>query len=161
MFNFLDIFMDPTRPSSTRFFYHSKVNYIQFGGFCLSSNWNPLKGHSVSWRDMWWIEISFSVAGIFYHPQRSWGKVIFSEACVKNSVHGGGYLSMPCRSQGPHPGGSWGVWLGGVSRPTPSGGFQAHTRWVSQHALRQTPSPQQMATAAGGTLHTGMHSCCF
>ena len=24
---------------------------------------------------------------VFYHPQRSWGKVIFSEACVKNSVH--------------------------------------------------------------------------
>ena len=23
----------------------------------------------------------------FYRPQRSWGKVIFSEACVKNSVH--------------------------------------------------------------------------
>ena len=26
----------------------------------------------------------------FYHPQRSWGKVIFSVACVKNSVHNGG-----------------------------------------------------------------------
>ena len=26
----------------------------------------------------------------FYRPQRSWGKVIFSEVCVKNSVHGGG-----------------------------------------------------------------------
>ena len=25
-----------------------------------------------------------------YRPQRSCGKVIFSEACVKNSVHGGG-----------------------------------------------------------------------
>ena len=25
----------------------------------------------------------------YYHPQWSWGKVIFSEACVKNSVHGG------------------------------------------------------------------------
>ena len=24
----------------------------------------------------------------FYRPQRSWGKVIFSEACVNNSVHG-------------------------------------------------------------------------
>ena len=24
-----------------------------------------------------------------YHPQRSWGKVIFSVACVKNSVHRG------------------------------------------------------------------------
>ena len=27
---------------------------------------------------------------LHYHPQRSWGKVIFSEACVNNSVHGGG-----------------------------------------------------------------------
>ena len=26
----------------------------------------------------------------FYRPQRSWGKVIFSEACVNNSVHRGG-----------------------------------------------------------------------
>ena len=26
-------------------------------------------------------------AQYYYHPQRSWGKVIFSEACVKNSVH--------------------------------------------------------------------------
>ena len=25
-----------------------------------------------------------------YRPQQSWGKVIFSEACVKNSVHRGG-----------------------------------------------------------------------
>ena len=33
----------------------------------------------------------------FYRPQRSWGKVIFSEACVKNSVGGGG-----------------GVWQGGM-----------------------------------------------
>ena len=26
----------------------------------------------------------------FYRPQRSWGKVISSEACVNNSVHRGG-----------------------------------------------------------------------
>ena len=50
----------------------------------------------------------------FYHPQRSLGKVIFSEACVKNSVHRGG-------SQGPHPGGGWGVWLGGSPGPHPGG----------------------------------------
>ena len=29
----------------------------------------------------------------YYRPQRSWAKVIFSQACVKNSVHrGGGWL---------------------------------------------------------------------
>ena len=26
---------------------------------------------------------------IYYRPQQSWGKVIFSEVCVKNSVHRG------------------------------------------------------------------------
>ena len=53
-------------------------------------------------------------------------------------------------SPGPHPGESLGPHLGG-SRSTLGG--------VSQHALRQTP--QQTATAAGGTHSTGMHSCFF
>ena len=85
-----------------------------------------------------------------------------SEACVKNSVHGGGG-----GSPGPHlgevgesgwglqahtQGGGCGVWLGGS--PGPGEGC------VSQHALRQTPpSSQQTATAAGGTHPTGIHSC--
>ena len=53
-----------------------------------------------------------------------WGKVIFSEACVKNSLHRGRcypsmhcrwYPSMPCRFQGPHPRGKFrGIWLGGL-----------------------------------------------
>ena len=43
--------------------------------------------------------------------------------------------------------------MGGVSRPTPGGGC------VSQHALRQNPPPSRMATDAGGTHRTGMHSC--
>ena len=29
-----------------------------------------------------------------YRPERSWAKVIFSEACVKNSVHGGGGVCL-------------------------------------------------------------------
>ena len=34
----------------------------------------------------------------FYRPQRSCGKVMFSEACVKNSVHtgGGGVCPSAC-----------------------------------------------------------------
>ena len=31
-----------------------------------------------------------------YWPQRSWAKVIFSQACVKNSVHGGGFCLSAC-----------------------------------------------------------------
>ena len=75
-----------------------------------------------------------------------WGKVIFSEVCVKNSVDGGGgvvsqhalqvvsqhafqvsrgwwYPSTPCRSPGPHPGGK----LRGLAW----GGLQAHIGGVS------------------------------
>ena len=32
----------------------------------------------------------------YYRPQRSWAKVIFSQACVKNSVHGGGGCLPQC-----------------------------------------------------------------
>ena len=47
----------------------------------------------------------------FYCPQRSWGKVIFSEAGVKNSVHGGDALGS-CVAGGVHGRGC--VWRGGV-----------------------------------------------
>ena len=80
----------------------------------------------------------------FYRPQRSWGKVIFSQASVilftgggvvsqhalqvvsqhaLQQVSGGRYPSMPCRCPGPHPGGKFrGIWPdGGVCRPTPKG----------------------------------------
>ena len=30
----------------------------------------------------------------YYHPQRSCDKVMFSQVCVKNSVHGGGDVCM-------------------------------------------------------------------
>ena len=36
-----------------------------------------------------------------YRPQRSWGKVIFSEVCVKNSVHGGGVCLTACWDTSP------------------------------------------------------------
>ena len=63
---------------------------------------------------------------IYYRPQRSWGKVKFSEACVKNSVHGGGghmwqggmhgrgaYVARgACMAGGMHGGGH--AWQGGM-----------------------------------------------
>ena len=61
-----------------------------------------------------------------------WGKVIFSQACVKNSVHGGG-VSAP-----------GGVCSQGVSAP--EGGA-----WWRP--------PPGTAAAAGGTHPTGMHFC--
>ena len=36
-----------------------------------------------------------------YRPQRSWGKVIFSEACVKNSVHRRACMAGGVRGGGP------------------------------------------------------------
>ena len=68
---------------------------------------------------------------------------MFSQVCVKNSVHRG---PGGCLPGGCLPG-------GGCPGPGPR-------VCVSQHALRQTP-PQQTATAADGTHPTGMHSCSF
>ena len=40
----------------------------------------------------------------FYRPQRSWAKVIFSQVCVKNSVHGGeGVCLSACWDTHPPP----------------------------------------------------------
>ena len=67
----------------------------------------------------------------FYRPQRSWGKVIFSEACVKNS----GGISRPTPR-----GGGWGVWSGGVSRSTP-GGVRGLVGWSPDPHLGGGGSP--------------------
>ena len=52
-----------------------------------------------------------------YRPQRSWGKVIFSEACVKNSVHrvGRAWQWGMCGGGGMHGRGCawWGVCMAG------------------------------------------------
>ena len=39
--------------------------------------------------------VFFSFFYYYYRPQRSWAKVIFSQACVKNSVHRGGGGCLP------------------------------------------------------------------
>ena len=96
---------------------------------------------------------------IFYRPQTKFAKVMILHVsvcpqgmgvsrptpsgrlrglagrCLQAHTHGGGLgVWQGLGSPGPHPGGRvWGVWLEGVSRPTPGGGG------VSQHALRQTP----------------------
>ena len=75
----------------------------------------------------------------FYRPQRCCGKVIFSQACVKNSVHGG------CLPQ---------CMLGDTNPPSRP----------ARHPPGQTPTCPvpagiYMATAADGTHPIGMHSC--
>ena len=107
------------------------------------------------------------------------------------SVQGGWYPSMHCRFLSTEGGGipaciaglqahtrgggklrglAWGVsrpttgvgkklrglaWGGGVSRPTTWGVV------VGIPACTEASTPQQMATAAGGTHPTGMHSCYY
>ena len=116
----------------------------------------------------------------FYRPQRSWAKVIFSQACVKNSVHGGGvsvsvHAGIPPRTRHPprdqaHPPGP-----GTPPEQTPPGPGtpppetrhtpradtprdQAHPPGDQAH-----PPPGKQTAAYGqraaGTHPTGMHSC--
>ena len=69
-----------------------------------------------------------------------WGKVIFSQACVKNSVHRGGLVQGGCSRGGCL---LWGALLLGGGAWSRGG----------------VPGAARMATAAGGTHPTGMHSC--
>ena len=54
-----------------------------------------------------------------YRPQRRWAKVIFSQACVKNSVHRGGRVSASVHAGIPPPG-------PGTSPPEQTPPDQAH-----------------------------------
>ena len=63
------------------------------------------------------VSVSPEVFDGFYRPQQSCGKEIFSEACVKNSVHRGGLLSQHALrvvSQHALQGGLPLTWEGGV-----------------------------------------------
>ena len=88
------------------------------------------------------------------HPGESWG---VWPGGLQAHTQGGSWGVWPGGSPGPHlrvsrptpRGGSWGVWPGGSPGPHPGG-------YPSMHWGR---TPQQTATAAGGTHPTGMHSC--
>ena len=80
-----------------------------------------------------------------YRPQRSCGKVIFSQVCVNNSFHKGGH-----------------VWRGGMrGRGACVVGGGMHGRghaWWGGCAWGACVAGK-MAIAVGGTHPTGMHSC--
>ena len=83
----------------------------------------------------------------YYRPQRSWGKVIFSEVCVKNSVHRSGVVSQHAlQVSRPTPRGEVeGSGLGGVSRPTPRGKL----RGLAWRVSRPTPRGKLRGQAWG------------
>ena len=90
------------------------------------------------------LDLICQISGSLPPANEVWGKVIFSEACVKNSVRGGG-----------------GAWSGGCLVPgVPGrGGGGACSRGrclLLGGCLLETPP---MAAAAGGTHSTGIHSC--
>ena len=86
-----------------------------------------------------------------YRPQRSWGKVIFSQACVKNSVHRGlSGQTHPLGAKTPLPPGA----------DTPLG---SRLPW-EQTPPGQTPSPRAVHAGrygqqADGTYPIGIHTC--
>ena len=82
-----------------------------------------------------------------------WGKVIFSEVCVKNSVHWGESAAGGM----PSPGGM-----------VPGGAWSSRGAWSRDECLVRGDlvqgrgyvwRPPMTATAAGCTHPTGMHSC--
>ena len=80
---------------------------------------------------------------------------MFSQACVKNSVHRG--VSQHALGQTP----TWAdtTWADTRGQTTPWADILwADTPQVDTSYPRQTPH-QQMVTAADGTHPTGMHSC--
>ena len=143
-------------------------------------------------------QISTSAVLFSYLPPANevWGKVIFLHlsvilftggggaipaciaggipACLAAGLQGGGIPACLAGFQAHTQGGKFrGIWLGGVSRPTPKGEVerdlvQAHSQGGSwggsgwggtcsrAGVCVETPVT---ATAAGGTHPTGMHSC--
>ena len=88
-----------------------------------------------------WVKGSMVTLDLFtkldiYRPRRSWGKVIFSETCVKNSVHRGVSASFHA----------------GIHPPGTRGRHPPRTR--GRH-----PPAQCMLGDTGGTHPTGRHTC--
>ena len=79
-------------------------------------------------------------ASHYYRPQRSWGKVIFSQACV--ILFTGGVCMVL---------GVGGAWSGGCMVP---GGY------LVRGGAWWRPPPRD-GYCSGGTHPTGMHSCCL
>ena len=105
---------------------------------------------------------------IFTFRNRSCGKVMFSQACVKNSVHRGreqrGEVYIPPWADTP-PSSQADTTTPPADTTPPVDTTTIPTRQTlpGHHHPGQTPPPplRQTGTAADGTHPTGMHSCRF
>ena len=97
----------------------------------------------------------------FYRPQRSWGKVIFSVACVKNSVHRGGSTWAGASSEAGTPPSRYRHPPGQVYPPSPG-----QVPLWQVHPLAGTPPRAGTSPSAGtpprqvhplGALHAGRY----
>ena len=115
----------------------------------------PVLVHRPVEKDTPWISVG-AVIGNFYRPQRSWGKVMFSQACVILFTGG---VSASMHAGIPPP---WDQTPPG-SRPSGADTPQADTPLGAGTPPRQTPSGTEHAgrysQRAGGTHPTGMQSC--
>ena len=91
-------------------------------------------------------EITIKLKRLLPPANEVWGKVIFSQACVKNSVHGGEGGAIPACIAGGIP-------------ACLAAGLQGWGGVLPGGLLRGITPPPWTATAAGGTHPTGMHSC--
>ena len=103
--------------------------------------------------------------------KRSCGKVMFSQACVNNSVQGGGWgqgipLGIHWRQEGVWPGVSaQGEYLpkesvcSGSVCPVGVSAQWGYLPWGLPPGPEADTHPPETSTAADGTHPTGMHSC--
>ena len=94
---------------------------------------------------------NYVVQQIFTIGNSSCGKVMFSQVCVKNSVHSGGGegVSQHALVVG------WGLCIPACTGQV---GCVADTP-LGRHPPRADTSPPPVATAPDGMHPTGMHSC--
>ena len=125
---------------------------------------------TVSLQVSFWQSLIILIMSIFTVRKRSCRKVIFSQACVNNSVHGGRCTHTPWEDTSPQADTPWAdnppprqtSTLGRHPQGRHTCPGQTHTPRTIPRLTplsRQPPSPQQTATAADGTHPTGMHSC--
>ena len=127
---------------------------LQVIRLCVRSCWFTLMYSFNITHSPFWLFLS-----LLPPASKVWGKVIFSEACVKNSVHRGGVCCW---------GDAWSMGYATRGVPGPAGVPGHGGAWFRGECLVRggwsggggmCGDPPVTATAAGDTHPTGIHSC--